>query len=300
MAARMDEKVAFIGLGIMGSEMARHLVRAGYDVAVHNRTRAKAEAWVAANGGRIADSPAEAAAGARFVASCVGDDDDLRAVTVGSGGAFAAMARGALFCDHTTASALVARETAAAAAAAGIAFLDAPVAGAVEGAAEGALTVFVGGEADAAASAMPYLEAYARRITHLGPAGCGQLAKMINQTMVSANLQSLAEALSFTLETGQDAGAVLDVMRASTAASWMLENRADRLSRRAFATDTGGVDIMIKDLGLVLDEARRHKVAMPASAVVAQFFAELAQQGRGRWETASLMTRLGGLGGKTR
>jgi 3-hydroxyisobutyrate dehydrogenase-like beta-hydroxyacid dehydrogenase len=296
----MAEKVAFIGLGIMGSEMARHLAGAGFDVAVHNRTRAKAEAWVAANGGRIAVSPAEAAAGAVFVASCVGDDDDLRAVTVGSGGAFAAMATGAIFCDHTTASALVARECAAAAAATGIAFLDAPVAGAVEGAIEGALTVFVGGEADAATAAIPYLEAYAGRITHLGPAGSGQIAKMINQTMVAANLQSLAEAMAFARETGQDAEAVRDVMRSSTAATWMLDNRAARLVNRAFATDVGGVDIMIKDLRIVLDEARRHKVAMPASAVVAQFFAELAAQGRGRWETASLMTRLGGLGGKTR
>ena len=296
----MAEKVAFIGLGIMGTEMARHLADAGFDVAVHNRTRAKAEAWVAANGGRVADSPAEAAAGAVFVASCVGDDDDLRWVTVGPGGAFATMAAGAIFCDHTTASASVAREIAAAAAAAGIAFLDAPVAGAAESAIEGALTVFVGGEAGAAAAAMPYLEAYAGRVTHLGPAGSGQIAKMINQIMVAANLQSLAEAVAFTLETGQDTDAVLDVMRSSTAATWMLDNCAARLVNRAFATDAGGVDIMIKDLRIVLDEARRHKVAMPASAVVAQFFAELGAQGRGRWETATLMTRLGGLGGKTR
>jgi 3-hydroxyisobutyrate dehydrogenase len=283
--------IAFMGLGIMGGPMARHLARAGHEVTVYNRTMAKAAAWVAANGGRAAPSPAAAAAGAAVVLACVGADDDLRAVTVGPGGAFAAMRPGARFIDHTTVSAAIARELAEAGAERDLLVVDAPVSGGQAGAENGQLTIMCGGTEAAFAAAEPVMTAYARRIGHMGPAGAGQLTKMVNQLCIAGVLQGLAEGLAFGKAAGLDLGQVVDVISKGAAQSWQMDNRAPTMARGEF--DFGfAVDWMRKDLGLALDEARRLSVPLPLGALVDQFYVDVQALGGGRQDTSSLIRRL--------
>ena len=283
--------VAFLGLGVMGYPMAGHLARAGHRVTVYNRTPAKAQAWVAAHGGALAASPEAAAAQAEFVFACVGNDDDLRAVTTGAQGAFHTMRAGSVFVDHTTASALVARELGAAAQARGFEFVDAPVSGGESGAVNGALTVMCGGAAAAFEKARPVAMAYARAMTLLGAGGAGQLAKMVNQTAIAGLVQGLAEAIAFGERAGLDMRAVLDVIGKGAAQSWQLDNRGPTMIEGRF--DFGfAVDWMRKDLGLVLDEARRNGARVPVAALVDQFYADVQAAGGRRWDTSSLITRL--------
>ncbi len=285
--------VAFIGLGVMGFPMAGHLAARGHAVTVYNRTAAKAEAWVARHGGRAAPTPAEAAKGAAFVLACVGNDDDLRSVTTGPDGAFAAMGAGAVFVDHTTASATVARELDAAARAAGMHFLDAPVSGGQAGAEAGALTVMVGGASEAYEAAAPVIAAYAKAQRLLGPPGAGQLCKMVNQICIAALVQGLAEGLAFAERAGLDPLAVIDAISKGAAGSWQMENRHRSMIEDRF--DFGfAVDWMRKDLGICLDEARANGARLPVTALVDQFYADLQAQGAGRMDTSSLIRRLRG------
>lgn len=275
----------------MGAPMARHLARAGHDVTVYNRSPGKAAEWVAANGGHSAVTPAGAAEGAEVVLACVGADADLRAVTLGRDGAFAAMAPGSLFIDHTTVSAAIARELAEAGAGHGLLVLDAPVSGGQAGAENGALTIMCGGSPEAFARAEPIMAAYARRIGHMGPAGSGQLTKMVNQLCIAGVLQGLAEALAFGKAAGLDLGQVVDVISKGAAQSWQMENRASTMARGEF--DFGfAVDWMRKDLGLTLDEARRLGVSLPLAALVDQFYADVQAMGGSRQDTSSLIRRL--------
>ncbi len=284
-------QVAFLGLGVMGRPMAGHLARAGHHVTVYNRTTAKAEAWCREHGGAVAATPAAAARGAGFVFACVGNDDDLRAVTLGDGGAFAAMAPGAVFVDHTTASVEVARELHAAAQARGLHFVDAPVSGGEAGAVNGALTVMCGGDAAAFDAMKPVALAFARAVTHLGASGAGQLAKMVNQIAIAGLVQGLAEAIAFGQRAGLDMPLVLDVIGKGAAQSWQLDNRGKTMAAGQF--DFGfAVDWMRKDLGLVLDEARRNGARLPVTALVDQFYADLQVLGGRRWDTSSLIRRL--------
>lgn len=286
-------KVAFLGLGVMGAPMARHLTAAGHEVTVYNRTTLKAEQWVAAHGGSLAHTPAQAAAGCEFVFSCVGADDDLREVTIGPEGAFRAMQPGSVFVDHTTVSAQVSRELAAEAKARGLGFLDAPVSGGQAGAENGKLTIMAGGEAEVFARAEPVMQAYAQRIGLMGPVGSGQLTKMVNQICITGILQGLSEALNFALEAGLDARAAVDVISKGAAQSWQMENRSATMIDGEF--DFGfAVDWMRKDLGLVLDEARRLGVTLPLTALVDQFYADVQKMGGGRQDTSSLIRRFRG------
>ena len=283
--------VAFLGLGVMGDPMAGHLAAAGHRVTVYNRTAAKAGDWVARNGGRSAPTPAEAARGAELVFACVGNDDDLRSVTIGAGGAFAGMKQGSVFVDHTTASAAVARELASAAAAKGLGFVDAPVSGGNLGAINGALTVMCGGEPAAFAAAKPVAMAFAKAMTLLGPGGSGQLAKMVNQIAIAGLVQGLSEAIAFGQRAGLDMHEVLDVIGKGAAQSWQMDNRGKTMIAGQF--DFGfAVDWMRKDLGLVLDEAKRNGARLPVTALVDQFYADVQQAGGSRWDTSSLITRL--------
>jgi 3-hydroxyisobutyrate dehydrogenase len=283
--------VAFIGLGVMGHPMAAHLARAGHRVSVFNRTAAKARAWVQAHGGRAAATPREAAAGAAFVFACVGNDDDLRSVTLGAEGAFAGMRADAVFVDHTTASAALARELYAAARERGLHFIDAPVSGGQAGAVNGALTVMCGGDAPAFEAMRPIALAYARAVTLVGAAGAGQLAKMVNQICIAGLVQGLAEGIAFGQRAGLDMKQVLDVIGQGAAQSWQLDNRGKTMVDGRF--DFGfAVDWMRKDLGLVLDEARRNGARLPVAALVDQFYADVQAQGGGRWDTSSLIRRL--------
>ena len=284
-------RISFLGLGIMGAPMARHLARAGHNVTVYNRTMAKAAAWVAAHGGQAAPTPAAAAIEAEVVIACVGADQDLRDVTLGPDGAFAAMAPGSLFIDHTTVSAAIARELAEAGAARDLLVLDAPVSGGQAGAENGALTIMCGGSATAFAEGEPVMHAYARRIGHMGPAGSGQLTKMVNQLCIAGVLQGLAEGLAFGEAAGLDLGQVVDVIARGAAQSWQMENRAATMARGEF--DFGfAVDWMRKDLGLALDEARRLGVTLPLGALVDQFYGDVQAMGGGRQDTSSLIRRL--------
>ena len=284
-------KVAFLGLGVMGAPMARHLAAKGHDVVVYNRTAAKAETWVGQNGGRMAPTPRAAAAGREMVFACVGNDDDLREVTLGPDGAFASMARGTIFVDHTTASASVARDLHSAAAKAGVGFLDAPVSGGQAGAENGALTVMVGGDAEPFARAEPVIQTYARAVRLLGGPGSGQLAKMMNQICIGGVVEGLAEAIHFGKAAGLDVAAVIDVISKGAAQSWQMENRYKTMLADKY--DFGfAVDWMRKDLGIVLDEARRTGSSLPLTALVDQFYAEVQQLGGGRWDTSSLLARL--------
>ena len=284
-------KVAFIGLGVMGHNMARHLKEKGHEVTVYNRTRKRAETWVAENGGRLAETPRAADQGQDIVFACVGNDDDLRSVTLGAEGAFAAMAPGAIFVDHTTASAKIARELYAAAQQAGFAFLDAPVSGGEAGAQKGILSVMCGGDADAYARAEPVIASYGRTIRLIGPAGAGQLTKMVNQICIAGVVQGLAEALNFARRASLDTQAVIDVISKGAAQSWQMENRYKTMLADEF--DFGfAVDWMRKDLAICLDEARHNGASLPLAALVDQFYAEVQNMGGSRWDTSSLIARL--------
>jgi 3-hydroxyisobutyrate dehydrogenase-like beta-hydroxyacid dehydrogenase len=285
------KKAAFLGLGVMGFPMAGHLARAGHRVAVYNRTAAKAEAWCAEFGGGMAPAPREAAEGADIVFACVGNDDDLRSVVLGESGAFAGMAPGAIFVDHTTASASVARELHAAARERGLHFVDAPVSGGQAGAVNGALTVMCGGDAQPFEAMKPVAMAFSRAVTRVGEAGAGQLAKMVNQVCIAGLVQGLAEAIAFGQQAGLDMPLVLDVIGKGAAQSWQMDNRGRTMVEDRF--DFGfAVDWMRKDLGLVLDEARRNGARLPATAMIDQFYADLQALGGGRWDTSSLIKRL--------
>ncbi len=283
--------VAFLGLGVMGYPMAGHLVKAGYRVTVYNRSAAKAARWVAEYGAASAATPRLAASGADIVCACVGNDDDLRSVVLGEDGAYAGMRSGAIFVDHTTASAEVARELGARARERGLAFIDAPVSGGNLGAINGALTVMCGGAAAAFEAARPIVAAYAKAVTLLGENGAGQLAKMVNQVAIAGLLQGLAEAIVFGERAGLDMKAVLGVIGKGAAQSWQMDNRGPTMIDGRF--DFGfAVDWMRKDLGLVLDEARRNGAQLPVTALVDQFYAELQAEGGNRADTSSLIKRL--------
>ena len=284
-------KLAFLGLGVMGYPMAGHLARAGHDVTVYNRSPAKAQQWVAAYGGTSAATPAAAARGAQLVMMCVGNDDDVRAVAAGADGALSGMAAGAILVDHTTASAEVAREMQAAAQKAGLHFLDAPVSGGQAGAENGKLTIMVGGDAAAFARAEPVLASYARAVTLMGPAGAGQLTKMVNQICIAGLVEGLSEGIHFAMRAGLDAERVIDVISKGAAQSWQMENRGKTMIAGKF--DFGfAVDWMRKDLSICLAEARRNGAVLPVTAVVDQFYAQLQARGGGRADTSSLIRLL--------
>ncbi len=284
-------KIAFIGLGVMGFPMAGHLARVGHSVRVYNRTTARAQSWQAHHGGECAASPATAAAGADYVFSCVGNDDDLRAVTLGASGAFAGMLPGSVYIDHSTTSASVARELAAIAVSHGLVFLDAPVSGGQTGAQNGTLTCMVGGAASVFDEAALIMAAYARTVRRLGDVGAGQLTKMVNQTCIAGVLQGLAEGLAFAQKAGLDPAQVLAVIGQGAAQSWQLDNRATTMCAGEF--DFGfAVDWMRKDLGIVLDEARRNGARLPVTALVDQCYAALQARGMGRADTSSLIALL--------
>ncbi|MDR3499979.1 MAG: NAD(P)-dependent oxidoreductase [Parvibaculum sp.] len=287
----MAEKVAFLGLGVMGFPMAGHLRKAGHEVTVYNRTAAKAEAWAREHGGATAATPREAAKGARFVFACVGNDDDVRAVTLGESGAFAGMARGAIFVDHTTASASLARELDAAARAAGLGFVDAPVSGGQAGAEKGILTVMAGGEEAAYAAAEPVIAAYARAVRRMGPAGSGQLTKMVNQICIAGLVEALSEGIHFATKAGLDPAAVIDVISKGAAQSWQMENRFKTMIAGEF-NHGFAVDWMRKDLAICLEEARTNGAHLPVTALVDQFYSEVQAMGGKRWDTSSLIARL--------
>ena len=293
-------RVAFIGLGVMGHPMAGHLARAGHQVTVYNRSAAKAAAWAAEYGGRTAAKPREAVADASVVFACVGNDDDLLSVVLGedlgggargAAGAFAGMAPGAVFVDHTTASAAVARELYASAKARGLAFIDAPVSGGQAGAVNGTLTIMCGGDAAPFETIKPVAMAFAKAVTRVGESGAGQLAKMVNQISIAGLVQGLAEAIAFGQKAGLDMKQVLEVIGKGAAQSWQMDNRGTTMVDDQF--DFGfAVDLMRKDLGLVLDEARRNGAKLPVTALVDQFYADLQSMGGRRWDTSSLIKRL--------
>lgn len=285
------KKVAFLGLGVMGFPMAGHLAKAGHAVTVYNRSPAKAQAWVVEFGGSAKATPREAAMGTDIVFSCVGNDDDLRSVTLGADGAFAGMAPGAVFVDHTTASADVARELYGAAKNLGLAFVDAPVSGGQAGAQNGLLTVMCGGDAQAFAKVLPTGMAFSRAFTLLGESGAGQLTKMVNQICIAGLVQGLSEAIAFGQKAGLDMNQVLDVIGKGAAQSWQLDNRGKTMVADKF--DFGfAVDWMRKDLGLVLDEAKRNGARLPVTALVDQFYADVQAMGGNRLDTSSLIKRL--------
>jgi 3-hydroxyisobutyrate dehydrogenase-like beta-hydroxyacid dehydrogenase len=282
---------AFLGLGVMGYPMAGHMQRAGHAVTVYNRTAAKAAAWAAEYGGSTAATPKAAAAGKQYVMACVGNDDDLRGICLGEEGAFSGMAAGSTFIDHTTASAEVARELAAEAAKRGIQFIDAPVSGGQAGAVNGLLTVMCGGDQAAFDAAKPVVMAYAKACTLLGPAGAGQLAKMVNQICIAGLVQGLSEAINFGQNAGLDMKQVLEVIGKGAAQSWQMDNRGKTMVEDKF--DFGfAVDWMRKDLGLVMAEARKNGSPVPVTALVDQFYADVQRMGGGRWDTSSLIRRL--------
>ena len=284
-------KIAFLGLGVMGFPMAGHLAKAGHDVTVYNRTAAKTEAWVAKHKGKAAATPAEAARGQDLVLACVGNDNDLRSVVMGDAGAFATMGKGAIFVDHTTASAEIARELDAEARRRGLGFIDAPVSGGQSGAENGQLGIMCGGDEATYARAEPVLKTYAKAITLIGPAGAGQLTKMVNQICIAGLVQGLSEGMNFAMRAGLDAEKVLSVITAGAAGSWQMNNRAKTMVADKF--DFGfAVDWMRKDLGICLAEANRNKARLPVTALVDQFYAQVQARGGGRWDTSSLYNLL--------
>jgi 3-hydroxyisobutyrate dehydrogenase len=285
-------KVAFLGLGVMGYPMAGHLKnKGGHDVTVYNRTAAKADKWVGQYGGKRADTPQAAAAGQDFVMTCVGNDNDLREVALGANGAFAGMAKGAVFVDHTTASAEIARELHAQATQRGFGFIDAPVSGGQAGAENGVLTVMCGGEAEPYSRAEKVIAAYARMCRLLGPPGAGQLTKMVNQICIAGLVQGLAEGIHFAKKAGLDVEAVIDTISKGAAQSWQMENRYKTMNAGKF--DFGfAVDWMRKDLSICLAEARRSGATLPVAALIDQFYAEVQKMGGRRWDTSSLIARL--------
>lgn len=284
-------RVAFLGLGVMGYPMAGHLARAGHEVSVYNRTQAKAEAWVAQHGGRAAPTPAAAANGAEFVMACVGNDDDLRAICTGEGGAFSGMAEGAVFVDHTTVSARVTAEMAAAAQTAGLHFVDAPVSGGQAGAENGQLVVMCGGAAPAYDRAAPIIDAYAKAQRLMGPTGAGQLTKMVNQICIAGLVQGLSEGLHFAEKAGLDGRAVIEVIKGGAAGSWQMANRYETMLDDKF--DHGfAVDWMRKDLGICLATGDELGAPLPVTALVDQFYKDVQAMGGARWDTSSLIARL--------
>lgn len=284
-------QVAFLGLGVMGAPIAGWLQRAGHQVAVWNRTAARCEAWVKIHGGRASASPAEAAAGAEFVFTCVGDDHHVRGIAEGQHGLLAGLAPGALWVDHTTASAELAREMAEEAASRGAGYLDAPVSGGEQGAQAGRLTVMVGGSAEDFVRGEPVLSAHAACVRHLGPAGHGQLAKMVNQICIAGILQGLAEGLHFAQAVGLEPLDVVEVIAKGAAQSWQMDHRSRTMVERDF-NHGFAVDWMRKDLGLAIAEARRSGATLPVCVLVDQFYADVQRLGGGRWDTSSLIERL--------
>jgi 3-hydroxyisobutyrate dehydrogenase len=284
-------KVAFIGLGVMGYPMAGHIAAKGHDVTVYNRTTAKAEKWAGEHGGAHAPTPRQAAAGCDFVFCCVGNDDDLRAVTLGDDGAFHGMAPGAVFIDNTTASAAIARELAQAAAKSGFGFLDAPVSGGQAGAENGALTVMVGGEEATFEKARPVIDCYAKMVGLMGPAGAGQLTKMVNQIAIAGLVQGLAEAINFAQKSGLDVEKVINVISKGAAQSWQMENRWQTMNADEYEHGFA-VDWMRKDLSICVDAARQCGAHLPVAALVDQFYSEIQAMGGNRWDTSSLLRRL--------
>ncbi|MBZ8134160.1 NAD(P)-dependent oxidoreductase [Afifella sp. IM 167] len=284
-------KVAFIGLGVMGFPMAGHIAGKGHEVTVYNRTHGKAEKWVDKYGGSHAPTPAEAAEGAEFVFSCVGNDEDLRSVTLGTGGAFGAMAPGAIFIDNTTASAEVARELGEAAEKGHFGFLDAPVSGGQAGAENGQLTVMVGGDEKVFEKARPVIDCYAKMIGLMGPVGAGQLTKMVNQICIAGLVEGLSEGINFAQKAGLDVEKVIGVISKGAAQSWQMENRWKTMVDDHY--DHGfAVDWMRKDLSICLGEAQNNGALLPVTALVDQFYAEVQAMGGKRWDTSSLMRRL--------
>ena len=287
----MDRKVAFLCLGTMGYPMAGHLARAGCDVVVYNRTRAKAQAWTKEYGGVAADSPGEAVCEAEVAFLCSGNDDDVRSVVLGKTGALAGLPAGSLLVDHTTGSAELARALDRDARARGVGFLDAPVSGGESGARNGALTIMVGGEAADYERAAPLLDHYAKKTLWMGPAGAGQLSKMVNQICIAGVLQGLSEGLRFAVKSGLDAQRVVDVISQGAAQSWQMDNRSPTMLEGRF--DFGfAVDWMRKDLGIALSEAARNGASLEMTALVDRFYAEIQNAGGARWDPSSLITRL--------
>ena len=284
-------KLAFLGLGVMGYPMAGHLVAAGHEVTVYNRTTAKAEAWVAEHGGSMALTPREAATGCEMVLACVGNDDDLRSVVLGSDGALAGMEAGTIFVDHTTASADVTRELFAQAAGQGVAFVDGPVSGGQAGAENGVLTVMCGGDQAPYARAEPVIAAFAKSCRLMGDSGAGQLTKMVNQICIAGLMQGLSEGLHFAQKAGLDGEAVVDVISKGAAGSWQMENRYKTMLADEF--DFGfAVDWMRKDLGIVLSEAENNGASLPGTATIDQYYKDVQNMGGARWDTSSLIRRL--------
>jgi 3-hydroxyisobutyrate dehydrogenase len=299
MGTRQEEsdmaKLAFLGLGVMGYPMAGHLQAADHEVCVFNRTAAKADKWVAQHGGRSAATPREAAQGAEFVMACVGNDDDLRSVCLGDDGAFAGMAEGAIFVDHTTVSAKVTRELYSAAQARGVGFVDAPVSGGQAGAENGQLSIMCGGDEAVYARAEPVMQVYAKLCRRIGESGAGQMTKMANQIAIAGLVQGLSEALHFAEEAGLDGRAVVEVISQGAAGSWQMSNRYETMLddkwNHGFA-----VDWMRKDLGICLDTADEVGASLPVTALVDQFYKDVQKMGGGRWDTSSLLARLRKLG----
>jgi 3-hydroxyisobutyrate dehydrogenase len=284
-------KAAFIGLGVMGYPMAGHLAKNGHDVTVYNRTAAKAEAWTKEHGGTAADTPAKAADGAEVVFSCVGNDDDLRSVVFGDDGILAGMMEGAVYCDHTTASATVAREIGEAAGELGIGFLDGPVSGGQAGAENGALTVMVGGEQKDFDVIKPVADCYGKAVTLMGPVGAGQLTKAVNQICIAGLVQGLSEGLAFAEKAGLDANKVVDVISKGAAQSWQMDNRAETMINDEFEFGFA-VEWMRKDMGIAMVEARSNGALLPATALVDQLYGEIVAMGGSRWDTSSLIRLL--------
>lgn len=284
-------KIAFIGIGVMGGPIAAHLSRAGHDLTVYNRTKSKAETWVADNGGAFAASPAEAANDAQIVISCVGNDDDLSSVTMGRDGAFGTMQSGSLFIDHTTVSAQIARQLSVEAQSRGIHVVDAPVSGGQAGAENGKLSIMCGGSNEAFAAAEIIMAVYAARIVHVGGPGAGQTTKMCNQIAIAGILEGLSEALRFAQAGKLDLEKVYEAISGGAAQSWQMDNRWSTMAKDEF--DFGfTVDWMRKDLGLALEEARTNGSTLPVAALVDQFYAEVQAAGGGRQDTSSLVSRL--------
>lgn len=287
----MTQKVAFLGLGVMGYPMAGHLSRKGFEVTVYNRTATRAEDWINEFSGQMALTPAEAASGAAIVFACVGQDEDVRAITIGAQGAFETLNKDAIFVDHTTASAALARELAGHCQQHGFHFIDAPVSGGQQGAENGRLTVMCGGEESAFTKVAPVIESYAQTVKLLGPSGSGQLCKMVNQVCIAGLVQGLSEGLHFAQAAGLDANAVIEVISKGAAQSWQMENRHKTMLANEFEHGFA-VDWMRKDLDIVLQEARRNGSQLPVTALVDQFYADVQAAGGGRWDTSSLLTRL--------
>ncbi|MEM6891388.1 MAG: NAD(P)-dependent oxidoreductase [Pseudomonadota bacterium] len=284
-------KLAFLGLGVMGGPMAGHLQKAGHDVTVYNRTTAKAESWASTNGGSFSETPAGAAEGADFVMACVGNDDDLRSVCLGDQGAFAGMASGAVFVDHTTVSAKVTRELFAAAAEKGVSFVDAPISGGQAGAENAALSIMCGGEQAAYDKALPVMDIYSKICRRIGDSGAGQMTKMCNQIAIAGLVQGLSEALHFADKAGLDGRAVVEVISQGAAGSWQMSNRYETMLDDHF--DHGfATDWMRKDLGICLSTADETAASLPVTALVDQFYKDVQKMGGGRWDTSSLFKRL--------